>query len=141
MATEDGRVDAGAGLRVRCGWARSLTSGNSLLIAGRRQLHGFTSEQGTLWWITNWATDGSERPVFRRINWNSYPIKPLPVGFVPTNRQIDEWRIRWCGFDFYKCHFARANQSSVVRIVPYWSVVVPLTLLSAYLLLAKCDSR
>jgi hypothetical protein len=31
----------------------------------------------------------------------------------------------------------RDGSSSTIRIIPYWSIVIPLTLLSAYLLLRK----
>ncbi len=61
-----------------------------------------------------------------------------PTPFNPWKYQNVEWRTDWIGF-----HFGAANATagSIRRvefwIVPYWSIVIPLTLLSAYLLLSK----
>ena len=45
-----------------------------------------------------------------------------------------KWRWRWCGFDFYESEIGDHRYSR--RRIPYWAIVVPLTLLSAWLLLS-----
>jgi hypothetical protein len=48
------------------------------------------------------------------------------------------WRRQWCGFDFGECHHygdALTGPSISFWIFPYWSVTLPPTLLSDYLIL------
>jgi hypothetical protein len=42
-----------------------------------------------------------------------------------------DWNWRWAGFGVGACY----TEAAVLWIVPYWSITVPLTLLSAYLIL------
>ena len=116
------------------GWARSTTTFDTLTFIDSRHLNGFGSERGTVQWVRNWTTDGSERDFPHGIHWSSFPIRLRPVDFVDKFPQIDEWRIRCCGFDFYKCQYGGINQSAAVWIFPYWSIVLPLTALSTWLL-------
>lgn len=128
-------------LVMACGlaseWIRSQSSGDTLLFHGRRQVHGIGSSRGELSWTTNWLTDGSNRPVFSRITWSSYPILPRSAGFTPIEDQIDHWRLSGYGFEFYKCHWTGSKQSAVVCTFPYWAITIPITVVSACLLVSK----
>ena len=44
-----------------------------------------------------------------------------------------EWKWQWGGFSVGHCH----SESSTVWVIPYWSITIPLMLLSAYLLPSK----
>lgn len=47
-----------------------------------------------------------------------------------------DWRWRACGFDFGEWHSKQKDTfRSYYWLIPYWSLVLPLTLLSAYLIL------
>lgn len=122
-------------------WVRSLTNGISLIFLANGQTHLVASERGALMWKMDSSNDGSPMQAFHRINWNSYTIKPLPISANSTTPEIDEWRRRWCGFDFRKYHYEGTNYSSLTRIVPYWSIIIPLTLQSTWLLLGRSRVR
>ena len=69
-----------------------------------------------------------------QFHWDTQPLDKLaledPFGSLGTV----EWR-----WDFGGFHFSSDGQSVITRwyVVPYWSIVLPLTLLSAFLLLSK----
>lgn len=66
--------------------------------------------------------------------WGTAPASPIDE---MDNKAIGDirWRWRWAGFDF------RDSQRNDIlhrrRKIPYWPIVLPLTLLSGYLLLGK----
>lgn len=47
------------------------------------------------------------------------------------------WRREWCGFEFGEFRPNGPPWTEEIWVIPYWSVVVPLTLISAWLLLSK----
>ena len=47
------------------------------------------------------------------------------------------WQWKWGGFGYGAGKTHLRGMSAQVWIIPYWSIVIPLTLLSAYLLLSK----
>jgi hypothetical protein len=49
-----------------------------------------------------------------------------------------DWRRRFFGFDFGEWHIERGGDNRFTfGIVPFWSIVLPLTALSAFLLIPK----
>jgi len=48
-----------------------------------------------------------------------------------------EWRWRWNGFGYGHFPLMQTKDAASFLLVPYWSIVIPLTLVSAYLLLSK----
>lgn len=94
--------------------------------------------------------------LFRRIRWRNYPVRStnachewtaFGIWICWTGRCTraeavqsigSEWRVDWLGF-----HFGAAkNTAGTIRliefwIIPFWSIVIPMTLLSAWLLLSK----
>jgi hypothetical protein len=68
--------------------------------------------------------------------WGIEPIKSTVHTGDPKVIGEAKWRWVWCGFDF--CDSANdSDVQSRSRIIPYWSLVLPLTLLSAWLILIK----
>ena len=74
----------------------------------------------------------------------SYEMPPLPgwtriridVTGDPVDATEDDglrWHWKWCGFGVYDW----ASEPVRAIEIPHWSVVLPLTVLSAYLLLIK----
>lgn len=95
-----------------------------------------------------WSTfHPSAQLAFPPVRWSSIPVDKLPE-CQPNNdgtpRKYDpwtghevKWRWDWAGF-----HFGVGTAWWIVGLtnqymVPYWTVVIPLILLSAYLLLSK----
>lgn len=50
------------------------------------------------------------------------------------------WRRKWWGFEFGEAR-QMSGTHAVFRIIPYWSLVLPMTLLSAFLILWKPSKR
>ena len=94
-----------------------------------------SSHHGMMW-IRSEVFGGSS------INWNpgwfAYPIDSTAVLHSDESRIVCEIKSRWkwCGFDFCES-WDKDKYRSNHRNIPYWSIVVPLTLLSAFLLLSK----
>ena len=120
---------------LAAGWVRSFAHVESLWVSSPKILHMFTSQRGAIRWgkqIPNldhdYSIDFSEVPDAISLDhetfWRSYEM---------------EWRYGFGEFDF-----GAGTESAVGQItrmerwcLPYWSIVIPLTLLSTYLLLRK----
>ena len=108
------------------GWVRSLRTMDELTIPGNRATHYLNSTDGTVgWWMRN--DDPNVRFSFqtRRSDSNDWAIVLEQVHIL--------WKFEWCGFGCGESHRSRLR----IWMIPYWSIVLPLTLLSAYLLLSK----
>lgn len=114
------------------GWVRSLTHTDSLWVTSPDIQHMFTSQRGAFRWgkqIPNlshdYSFDLSEVPdaIYRNHDtfWRSYEM---------------DWRYGIGEFDFGAG--TESGDSVITRMerwcVPYWSIVIPLVLLSAWLL-------
>ena len=63
---------------------------------------------------------------------------PLPDGFDGFNHPAMKWRWRCCGFGVGEIPAEVYDGAMItMRVIPYWSIVIPLTALSASLLLSK----
>jgi hypothetical protein len=69
--------------------------------------------------------------------WSVVPIEQAPSLHSGESRIVynTKWRWSWFGFDF--CDASNADSRSFHRNIPYWSVTIPLTFLSACLILWK----
>jgi hypothetical protein len=67
----------------------------------------------------------------------SYPKWSSISEYFERDPSQVKWRLHWCGFQI--CDLQKPNDefSESNVSIPYWAVVLPLTLLSAYLLLSK----
>ena len=114
------------------GWVRSLTIQDSFL-CHRDDHSGFfvNSNQGCLSW--------------NRI----HELQPEQLRFADRyftgdaasfdrflNNEVN-WHWKTCGFEFGETTQHNSRVRSEFGVVPYWSIVIPLTLLSAWLLLIK----
>ena len=61
--------------------------------------------------------------------------EPLP--FDPWEKLDIEWQSNWFAFSFGTAMIKGSIAKIEMCLIPYWSIVVPLTSLSAFLLLAK----
>ena len=126
---------------LTCAWMRSYMIRECVCIPRRSSDHNIESHGGGLHWYRDTPSIGNGG-----IRWHSESLStPLisgGIGISPISlrRLIGkaEWGWRWAGFDFGVV-IIEGRISSVRRsdfcIVPYWSLVLPLTLLSAWLIL------
>jgi hypothetical protein len=91
------------------------------------------SHQGIFW---ESVEVGYRFPVPVRFNWSVSQIVAQEQNEFGLSEM--EWRWQCLGFDFGRCHgvFDRGTHEFFCRI-PFWSVVLPPTLTSAFLLLSK----
>jgi hypothetical protein len=71
-------------------------------------------------------------------------IKEFPTFPFPMYPDESEWRgwdselqLEFVGFVFLKARAKWNDIQNSIWVIPYWSIVLPLTALSAYLLLSK----
>ncbi len=63
-------------------------------------------------------------------------------GFIRNQKQTVDWRWKWLGFDSGESHASKPISIQMTFFtIPYWSLVLPLTLISAYLILWKPGKR
>lgn len=120
---------------ITAGWVRNSFFIESILVAfGRTSAAWLWSSDSALCLETHQIDDD--------VQLDDFPVFPQ---FFSRNRNFSEdsiWRNiedplfllhrKWCGFGF------DVNDDSTIRtVVPYWSLVLPTTLLSAWLLLSK----
>ncbi len=60
-----------------------------------------------------------------------------PLPFDPWEKLDIEWQSNWFAFSFGTAMIKGSIAKIEMCLIPYWSIVVPLTVLSAYLLLTK----
>jgi hypothetical protein len=110
-------------LGFMAGWVRSLITMDELTVPGIRATHYLNSTDGTLgWWMR--INDPNLGPSFQTRRSNSSE-------WASVLEQIDiHWTFKWCGFG---CGESHRNQLQI-WMMPYWSIVMPVTALSAYLL-------
>ncbi len=110
------------------GWRRSYLTKDVVWIYTNDQiLHWLVSSRGCLKWITIQAVDHKIGGIIRN-RWRSYPV-PVP----DSSDRLHDGNTQW-----YESTFGQGDSTAemrAVRIVPYWSVILAITLLSAYLIL------
>jgi hypothetical protein len=133
-------------------WVRSMRVEDILKIPSPEGFRfSFTSEHERISWHKMTGPE-SERSAKRVTQWKwlSGPIDPHS-GIDPTNTSDDkfyhfehDWKWDLCGFYFAEGHGKLTGPcpSSRLRlyVIPFGSITMPLTLLSAYLLLSKTSS-
>ncbi len=150
-----GCVTLAVALVLMCGWVRSLFVADILLVTFPRTFYRFDSDRfGISLYRRTWV----DPSIF--LEWARFP--QMQVQFHPGVRVLryvtgrlskysplsnvpEGWRWEFCGFYFGKgprpgkngCIDPRHENIVTQLIVPYWSVVLPMTALSAYLLLIK----
>jgi len=108
------------------GWVRSLSVLNFLhRSAGLVSYMEFESSNGNLVW---WSTSKHEFANPPRLTWS---IGDLQYRFQFIEDRHVRWSLKIWGFRIGEAYRRK------VWVIPYWSIVIPLTLISAYLLLSK----
>ena len=114
------------------GWIRSLTTTDALGFGEPNAYNVVVSTKAEIRWAK--ITPGLNRIGFE---WSTSPPVEEESEFHWQESKI-EWRQAFCGFDFGSGVSASLPNHHTQRwVIPYWSIVVPLTLISAGLLLSK----
>lgn len=117
-----------------CGLTRSCITEDSVAVYSNDSIVGFTSSVKGITWTRYTPYDTFDLRL-RNGEW-SYVRNG---SFDPTSDTFQAynvaWRWRCCGFDFGEGSDLCYAERFVIWKVPYWSIVIPLTLLSAYLIL------
>ncbi len=128
-----GLVTLAMALLLMAGWMRSAILMDVIIIACGKETHIAQSLEGELsWrWLVNIAPQQSSA------EWHTLKDAPLYLRFSTATSLTTERQLKWCGFDFG----TTAENDGSWGIVPYWSLVLPLTLLSAWLILVKARNE
>ena len=123
-------------LLLMTGWMRSYIIRDAILIRYPGAHHFVLSTSGGIGWL-NYAQSQSEPKYLTQWRSTKTPgaVTADHLGGLEVAR-----RWEWCGFSVgsaaYPPHSSRPAQLEI-WIAPYWPLVLPLTLLSAWLLLIK----
>ena len=116
-------------------WIRSLVVKDEISV---RKNVGITTH-----FISNrsrlgWKSVTIDDPLSTNFTINFYFAKPAKEDDFYRGHDVRwKWRWRCCGFEFGRFTPNGPRWAEDIWIVPYWSIVTPLTLISAFLLLKK----
>jgi len=118
------------------GWVRSQTLADCFVFPPKgRTTEAFQSRSGYLIWTTATIFYFDTASMMHSFEYRILPLSPS----VAADPWIQEFnRLRSIGCLFYHDEIERQTEfEKRCRVIPYRSIVIPLTLLSAYLLLSK----
>ena len=124
------------------GWVRSFTDQDVFVRLNNNETHLVVSMNGCVWWERIW-------PIMTpRQSRSFYKNSKTTVNSDNTWDDCDiHWNITGLGFDFRTYSKWQAvggvapyTQEYALWQLPYWSVTIPLTLISVWLLLSKSRS-
>jgi len=121
------------------GWIRSLSSRSEVVIVLKNHhVHHFeTSVDGLVWRSCkpdlSWKDENSDHLPSIDL-WDNRDAESRDY-FQWTDGQWPYWHQHWCGFHLGQIDALHWGGTITVFIVPYWSVAIPITFLSAYLIL------
>ena len=107
-----------------CGWVRSLYATDTVIRSVNHTTEGVFSTEGSFGWFKQDHPEIINRSAFWEASVGEFGTISDPT-FV--------WS--WNGFSSIESQSGRASS------IPYWSIVIPLTLLSAYLIVWKPRQR
>lgn len=118
------------------GWIRSLGGEEHFCCHfGKGTYWNFMSDNGSIRWTMADASSESKLVPFHA-GWFRKPYDQVTTVIAGIEEMINPnpWEREWCGFGVYE-----TSSPLLVKAwkFPYWSIVIPLTLLSAWLLLSK----
>ena len=122
-------------------WVRSLNNSDRFLWRSSNfSYEEIKSVDHTLYWMTHRLSKDYDLPIdpMMRFETDHIPTSGRRRGdFHETNDQMN-WYIGRCRFGIGLERDSRSEYPQTLRrVAPYWSTTVPLTLISAYLLLKK----
>ena len=131
------------------GWVRSLSIYDIITFPARKHTNNltvsFTSEffgsvkNSVYWGRSHYECDEETAELLAKDDlygfgasyprWRTYSVPDIQM----------KWRWRWCGFGICEEPEERKEGDGWANavLIPYWAIVLPLTLLSAFLLLSK----
>ena len=114
-------------------WARSY--GNSVSVIGFKQ-NAFFTHQGSFIWDRSVTTGETTTTAgeYAKLSFGQVKLGPQGSSFFSNPFIKYDWR--WCGFSCGEYQYKGGRQQRFWSI-PHWAVILPLTLLSARLLLTK----
>ena len=105
-----------------------------MIPTSKHTTEGFVSVEGSISWIRIYDEDETPTTELKRIDFSDDPSWHNGAFLDPRI----EWDFLWCGFGTGRIGGPPdRNWLKVCWVIPYWSVVVPLTILAAFLLLTK----
>jgi hypothetical protein len=128
------------------GWIRSPLNKDSVQFEFGTSFVTFASNQNGLWLVTSELPGSVYQPVILggksetfALPGHRYPFSSDPFGHLTRWFWVTEQRWDWYGF-----HYGRYCDERPIggirltfRIIPHWAVILPFTLISAFLLLVK----
>ena len=128
-------------------WIRGQRFRDELAFASasgtEKEIHAIVSAAAGIMWIRERLPDWSMVQVTSFPVWNSHRYGDDDTSDFSgeTDTRGDSlWRWKWCGFDLGQGnHYGKDLTGPTISywIAPYWSIAIPLMLLSAYLILWK----
>jgi len=113
------------------GWVRSLTRHDGINYrTGQQSDQRLISFQSAVHWC--WLEGSADLHLFPTIDWYSFPHATN----LMVNHPQRTWRWSYAGFGMHDFTYA-GNATFTVLVIPYWSIVLPLIVLSAWLLFSK----
>ena len=125
-------------LAVASAWARSYGTLDGIQVPDWHRQYGIVSMNGGIQ-----AAMCVPVPIANRLvasEWITGPVTDAQRADYWSTLDV-EWRQKWCGFDFGAATDVPTGVRFSFAVIPYWSTTIPLTLLSAYLLLWKPRKR
>ena len=141
-----GLVTLAMALVLMVAWMRSAIICDELMIPYRGSLHFIDSRNGRLEWT---------RLIPSPVRWGEYDPYKYPIAWIsfPVPGELDiedlwagcdvEWKWELGGFEFVLEAIGESGDRNKREswAIPYWSLVLPLTLLSAWLILVKARNE
>lgn len=132
-----GRVTLVMACAFAAGWVRSFSLEDRwyVILSGKSIHRVVSSPEGIAWELWGYPfqifrPETIDQPGPR---WKSKAISPFGAFY-----QVDVIRdLKWCGFRYRDGELISSHFPSQLLIAPYWSLVIPLTVASAWLLLSK----
>jgi hypothetical protein len=119
-------------------WMRSYVVLDGMLIPDRQFQYDIVSMNGGVKWERCDPVPVANRLV--ETEWISGAVTIAHRADYWSTLSV-EWRWKCCGFDFGAAMDAPSNVRFEFAVVPYWSLVLLLSLLSAYLIVWKPRKR
>jgi hypothetical protein len=114
------------------GWVRSFYVSDVILFPTANAMNTWISDKHGLVWLAMGQTNEEHEE----------QMKEFDVPFViavafPQSLDLRGWKLKssFYGFEFFERH--RHELTDRVQIIPYWSLTIPLTVISFWLLLSK----
>lgn len=126
-------------------WVRSFYVTDMVLFPTTNSMNRWISDNHGLVWTRHRQTDVE----IEEQDWDRLLGIPIPAICFAFPQMLDlreqqflngnRWRRKseFLGFQFLEGQIFGLDSTVTVRIIPHWSVILPMTLLSAYLLLAR----